>query len=149
MEIQNLDAKGLELLAQEEGIRLKPYLDSVKIPTIGVGCTYYENGVRVKLSDPPITKQRALELFANLLPTYEKAVWSVTVDTITQNQFNALVSLTYNIGVQAFKGSSLLKLVNSDYKNPKIVQAFKAWKNAGGKPILLGRRIREGILYFS
>lgn len=149
MEIQKLDKKGLEFLAQEEGIRLKPYLDSVKIPTIGVGCTYYENGQRVKMTDPAITKERALQLFTNLLVTYEKAVWSRTVDCINQNQFNVLVSLTFNIGESNFKNSSLLKLVNANCNNPKIADALKAWKNAGGKPILLGRRIREGILYFS
>ena len=149
VEIQHLDKKGLDFIGNEEGCILKPYLDSVGVPTIGYGNTYYENGVRVKMSDPPISKDRALSLFLNILSFYEKAVWSNTRDDINQSQFDALVSLTYNIGVSAFKGSTVLKLVNNNPADPKITGAFKMWKNAGGKPILLSRRIREAKLYFS
>ena len=149
MEIQSLDNKGIEFLINEEGIVLHPYLDSVGVPTIGVGCTYYENGTRVKMTDPPISRERAVSLFKNVLKNYETTVWSVTRDDITQNQFNALVSICFNIGVQGFKGSTLLKRVNASPNDPSITDAFKMWRNAGGKPILLGRRIREAKLYFS
>jgi lysozyme len=149
MEIKQLDNKGIDFLALEEGLRLKPYPDAKGIPTIGIGCTYYENGQRVKLTDPPITKQRALQLFQNIREFYEKAVWSVTRDDINQNQFNALVSLTFNIGIAGFKGSTVLKRVNANPNDPSITEAFKMWKNSGGKPILLPRRIREAKLYFS
>ena len=148
-EIQHLSKKGLEFIGREEGCMLKPYLDSVGVPTIGYGNAYYENGVRVKMSDPPISKDRALSLFLNILGFYEKAVWSNTRNDINQNQFDALVSLTYNIGVNGFKNSTVLKLVNKNPSDPKITDAFKMWKNAGGKPILLKRRIREANLYFS
>ncbi|MCC6288763.1 MAG: lysozyme [Chitinophagaceae bacterium] len=148
-EVQHLSKTGLAFIGKEEGCILKPYLDSVGVPTIGFGNTYYENGVRVKLSDPPISKDRALSLFLNILSLYEKTVWSNTRDDINQNQFDALVSLTYNIGVNAFKKSTVLKLVNKNPADIKITDAFKMWKNAGGKPILLNRRIREAKLYFS
>lgn len=148
-EIKTMDKKGIDFLSVEEGLRLKPYPDSKGIPTIGIGCTYYENGTRVKLTDPPITKERALNLFQNIRDYYEKTVWSVTRDDITQNQFNALVSICYNIGVAGFKGSTLLKRVNKNPNDPSITEAFKMWRNSGGKPILLGRRIREAKLYFS
>lgn len=158
MEIKSMDQAGLNFLIKEEGLVLKPYLDSVGIPTIGVGCTYYEDGTRVKMTDPPISKERAILLFRNVLKNYETAVWSVTRDDINQNQFNALVSICYNIGVGSnlgskvggFKGSTLLKRVNKDpHDLIGITEAFKMWKNAGGKPILLNRRIREAKLYFS
>lgn len=149
MEIKVMDKKGIDFLSVEEGLRLKPYPDAKGIPTIGIGCTYYENGTRVKLTDPPITKERALSLFQNIRDYYEKTVWSVTRDDITQNQFNALVSICFNIGVQGFKGSTLLKRVNANPNDPTITEAFKMWRNSGGKPILLGRRIREAKLYFS
>ncbi|MFT3749306.1 MAG: lysozyme [Agriterribacter sp.] len=148
-EIQHLSKNGLAFIGKEEGCILKPYLDSVGVPTIGYGNTYYENGVRVKMSDLPISKDRALSLFLNTLSFYEKTVWSSTRDDINQNQFDALVSLTYNIGVNGFKNSTVLKLVNKNPSDPKITEAFKLWKNAGGKPVLLQRRIREAILYFS
>src|SRR5687768_15321985 len=114
MEIQSVDKKGLEFIAKEEGCILKPYQDSVGIWTIGIGCTYWEDGRRVSASDKPITKERALQLFKNVLKYYEKAVWSSTRDDINQNQFNALVSLCFNIGVAGFKGSTVLKRVNAN-----------------------------------
>lgn len=149
MEIKTLDNKGIDFLAQEEGLKLKPYLDAKGIPTIGIGCTFYEDGTRVKMTDPPITKERALNLFKNIRDLFEKTVWSVTRDDISQNQFNALVSICYNIGIAGFKGSTLLKRVNKNPNDPSITEAFKMWPNSGGKPILLGRRIREAKLYFS
>lgn len=148
-EIKTVDNNGLDFISNEEGIKLKPYLDSVGIATIGVGSTYYENGTKVKMTDKPISKSRALQLFKNLLNHYELAVWSSTRDDITQNQFNALTSLTYNIGVSAFKSSTLLKLVNENPYTPLIRNAFLAWKRAGKKDILLPRREREANLYFS
>lgn len=148
-EIQKTSAAGIEFLAKEEGCVLKPYRDSVGIPTIGIGCTYYENGKRVKMTDPPITKARAISLFKNLLVLYEKAVWSNTRDDINQNQFDALVSICYNIGVNGFRGSTLLKRVNTNPSDETIIDAFCMWRNASGRPILLGRRMREANLYFS
>jgi lysozyme len=146
MEIKSMDLVGINFLAKEEGLVLKPYLDSVGIPTIGIGCTYYENGQRVKITDPPISRERAMSLFRNVLKIYETTVWSVTRDDINQNQFNALVSICYNIGVTGFKNSTLLKLVNKNPSNQKIADAFRMWK----KPIiLLPRRNREVKLYFS
>jgi lysozyme len=149
MEIKQMDKKGLDFLILEEGIKLKPYLDFANVPTIGVGCTYYEDGTRVKMTDPAITRERAESLFKNVLKNYETTVWSVTRDDISQNQFNALVSICFNIGVNGFKGSTLLKRVNANPNDPNITEAFKMWRNSAGKPILLGRRIREAKLYFS
>jgi lysozyme len=148
-EITRVSRLGLEFIAHEEGMILHPYRDSVGVPTIGVGCTYYEGGRKVTMQDPPITRERALQLFKNILATYEKCVWSVTRDDINQNQFNALVSLCFNIGVNGFKGSTLLKRVNDNPHDPTIKDAFLMWSKAGGKPVLLDRRKREAILYFS
>lgn len=148
-EIKKVSAKGLQFIANEEGCILHPYQDKVGVWTIGIGCTYYENGQRVRPSDGTISEGRALSLFGNVLSIYEMAVWSVTSDDINQNQFDALVSICYNIGVNAFKGSTLLKLVNANRHDPAIGKAFEMWKNAGGKPVLLARRKREAKLYFS
>ena len=147
MEIKSVSSKGLKFIAKEEGCVLKPYKDSIGIPTIGVGCTYYENGERVKMTDSPITEARALQLFKNLLKTYEMCVYAHTRDDINQNQFDALVSLCFNIGTGAFNKSTLVKKVNANPNDPTIGAAFEMWKNAGGKPILLNRRKREYQLY--
>ena len=146
-EIKALDPKGIDFLTQEEGLRLSPYLDSVGIPTIGIGATYYpDTGKKVTMKDKKLTKEQAVSMFKALLVTYEKGVWSVTRDDISQNQFNALVSICYNIGVGGFKGSTLLKRVNKDPHDPKIADAFLMWKKPA---VLIGRRKREIALYFS
>jgi lysozyme len=149
MEIKSVSANGIDFLIKEEGMILHPYKDAVGIPTIGIGCTYWENGERVKMSDRAISKERAISLFRTVLKHYETTVWSITRDDINQNQFDALVSLCFNIGVGALKGSTVLKWVNKDPSDPNIKAAFEMWRNAGGQPILLKRRRREAKLYFS
>jgi lysozyme len=149
-EIKSLDQRGRDFLAKEEGIVLKPYLDSVGIPTIGIGCTFYPGGKRVTMKDKPLKNvQAAWDLFDAVNSNFLYTVYSTTRDDINQNQFNALLSLCYNIGPAGFKGSTVLKLVNKNPNDPKIAGAFEMWKNAGGKPILLGRRRREAKMYFS
>lgn len=145
MEIKQMLESGIDFLVQEEGLRLRPYRDSVGIPTIGIGCTYYENGNKVKMTDLPISKERAIALFKNLLKHYEMCVYSCTRDDINQNQFDAMVSLCFNIGTGAFKKSTLVKRVNENPTDPLITGAFKMWKKPS---VLLARRIREAKLYF-
>ena len=147
MEIKRVSRNGLDFIGKEEGLRLKPYLCSAKVPTIGYGSTYYEDGTKVKMTDPAITKERAEQLFLNTLKHYEMCIYTSTRDDINQNQFDALVSLCYNIGTHAFKKSTLLKRVNKNPNGPDVEDAFLMWRNAGGKPILLGRRQREYKLY--
>jgi lysozyme len=150
MEIKSVDQAGIDFIAKEEGCILRPYLDSVGVPTIGIGCTYYPGGIRLKMTDPSITREKAYDLFKAVLHHYETAVWSFTRDDINQNQFNALVSICYNIGVNGFRSSTLLKRVNQDPSNPDIREAFLMWSRAGSnKSALLGRRKREAKLYFS
>lgn len=147
MEIKKVSKNGILFIGNEEGLRLKPYKCSAGVPTIGYGSTYYENGTKVTMQDPAITKERAIELFESVLKHYEMAVYTSTRDDINQNQFDSLVSLSFNIGTHAFKRSTLLKRVNTRASNDKIESAFLMWKNAGGKPILLNRRKREYQLY--
>lgn len=147
MEIKNVSKNGLDFIIKEEGLRLKPYKCSAGIPTIGIGCTYYEDGTKVTMEDKPITEQRARSLFLNLLKHYEMCVYTATRDDINQNQFDSLVSITFNIGTVAFKKSTLLRRVNKNPNGDDIENAFLMWRNAKGKPILLNRRKREYQLY--
>lgn len=142
-----MDQAGLDFLIKEEGLRTRPYLDSVGIPTIGIGMTYYpRTGKRVTMHDLEITREEALSMFRQILTPYETAVWSVTRDDINQNQFNALCSLCYNIGVHGFKNSTVVRRVNSDPSNVRIGEAFMMWKKPA---VLLKRRQREVKLYFT
>lgn len=147
-----IDKKGIDLITKWEGLKLKPYLCSANVPTIGYGSTFYENGTKVKLTDPAITKQRADELFKNTLSTYENGVNTLTRDKVlSQNQFNALVSFAYNLGISALKSSTLLKKVLRNPNDKTIANEFNKWVNAGGVKVqgLVNRRLDESKMYYS
>jgi lysozyme len=151
MKITKIASKGLDLIKSFEGLKLKPYLCSANVPTIGYGNTFYENKAKVTLKDSAITEQRAVELLAWSLKGFEQYVDSYCVDTITQNQFDALVSFCYNLGPANLKSSTLLKKVNANPNDPTIRAEFLKWNKAGGRALagLTRRRTAEADLYFS
>jgi len=146
-----LDNKGYLLITKFEGLRLKPYLCSAKIPTIGYGNTYYSDGKKVTLLDKEITKQQAFDMFKEVANRFAKRVDTLVTSNINQNQFNALVSFAYNVGTGNFSSSTLLKKVNKNPNDLTIKDEFLRWNKAGGKVIngLTNRRNEEAILYFS
>jgi lysozyme len=131
MKITKIDNKGIELITSFEGFRSKPYLCPANVPTIGYGTTRYPTGIKVSLKDTAITKEQALIFLKNDISFYEKAVDSLCNDNLTQNQFNALVSFTYNLGANALKTSSLLKKVNTNRNDPTIKNNFLLWVFGG------------------
>ena len=151
MKVTRIDQKGIDLITHFEGFRASPYKGSVGVTTIGFGTTRYYNGIKVSMSDLPITKEKAVEYLMNDVHTFELAVDAMAVDTITQNQFNALVSFAYNLGQNALKNSTLLKKVNANPNDPAIRNEFNKWVNAGGKKLagLVARRKAEADLYFT
>jgi len=146
-----LNDKGYNLIKEFEGLKLKPYLCSAGVPTIGYGNTFYENGTKVKLTDAPITKERAETLFKSLADKFAVKVVPLIKKPITQNQFNALVSFSYNVGVTALQNSTLLKLLNNNPNDANIAKEFLKWNKAGSKVVngLTNRRIKESALYFT
>jgi lysozyme len=149
--ITKIGQKGLDLIKSFEGLYLKPYLCPANVPTIGYGNTFYENGNKVTLKDPIITEARAIELLMSELGMYEQKVDSYCIDTINQNQFDALVSFCYNVGPGNLKSSTLLKKVNANPNDPAIRTEFLKWNKGGGKVLagLTRRRTAEANLYFS
>lgn len=148
--ITRIGRPGIELIKSFEGFYSKPYLCPANVPTIGYGATYYEDGSKVKLTDPPINEERAMHLLMNVLVSYEKAVDSFCRDDINQNQFDALVSFAYNVGVNALKSSTLLKVLNKNPNDPEIRTQFMRWNKGGGRVLkgLTRRRAAEADLYF-
>ena len=145
-----ISSRGLELIKDFEGFSSTSYLDVVNIPTIGWGNTFYEDGTKVKLGEQ-ISKTDALkllELVANR-DFADKIFPSIKVK-VRQSQFDAMVSLAYNIGAGAFLKSTLLKKVNAgDFAGAG--EEFLRWNKAGGKELLglTRRREREKQLFLS
>jgi lysozyme len=146
-----LDKKGYDLIKEFEGLKLKPYLCSASVPTIGYGSTYYENGKKVKLTDAPITKERADALFQIVADDFAKRVLPLIKKPLTQNQFNSIVSFAFNLGVRALQNSTLLRLININPNDANIAKEFLKWNKASGVVVkgLTNRRIKESALYFT
>ncbi len=149
--ITKVSKTGLELIKKYEGFRANPYKCPAGVPTIGYGATYYPDGKRVKMTDAPVTEKQATEMLKTMLVGFEKAVDTYCIDTINQNQFDALVSFAYNVGTNALKNSTLLKKLNVNANDPTIRDEFKKWVKAGGKTLkgLVTRRNEEADIYFS
>ena len=146
----NLSKTGLDLIKQFESFRAAPYLCSAGVPTIGYGTTVYSNGIKVKLSDQKITQQLAESFLQHHVNAIEKDVSKLVKVTLTQNQFDALVSFAYNVGIGAFGDSTLLKLLNAgDIDNAS--KQFERWNKAGGKVSngLIRRRNAEKALFLA
>lgn len=90
-----------------------PYLDIKKVPTIGVGTTVYPDGRRVTMNDPPATRAQIDAWFAWGMLQAENAMSKAIHVNVTQNQFDALASLVYNIGEHHFETSTLLARLNA------------------------------------
>lgn len=144
--------RGLELIKEFEGLRLKPYLCSADVPTVGYGSTFYENGNKVSLYDKPISRARAEQLLINTVAHFEKQLYPILSGLmLNDNQFSALVSFTFNVGVANFKKSTLLKIIKENPNDWDIHEQFLRWNKANKKelPGLTRRRLAEAKLYFS
>jgi len=150
MKIKTISKRCIELVAQFEGLRLKPYLCPAGVPTIGYGTTFYPNGKRVTMEDPPITEEQANNFLVPTLQNFAKYVDSFCRDDINQNQFDALTSFCYNVGPTNMKKSTLLRKVNKDPNDPSIADEFRKWGKSKGKVLkgLTRRREAELKLYF-
>ena len=145
----SLSVEGVNQICNFEGLKLSAYDDGTGVWTIGYGTTRYPNGKRVSEGDR-CSLEQAKTYMQHDLKIFERAVNSSVKVHLKQNQFDALVSLTYNIGVGAFKHSTLLKKLNSgDYK--EAANQFDVWVNAGGKRLqgLVNRRAMEKKLFLS
>lgn len=134
--------EGIDLIKRFEGLRLTAYRCPAGIPTIGYGQT----GPDIKLG-MTITEAQAEALLANALVKYEQAVEKYA-GKAHQNQFDAMVSLCYNIGVGNFSKSSVARLHKSG-QYTGAASAFLLWNKAGGKILagLVTRRKAERNLY--
>jgi lysozyme len=103
------------------------------------------------MSDAPITQEKANEMLKVIADSFALKVSKIVPSGLTQNQFNALVSFAFNLGVQALTNSTLLRLVKINPNDGNIAKEFLRWNQAGGKVVegLTKRRIKESSVYFS
>ena len=137
-----INAKGLHLLKSFEGLRLTAYLDAVGVWTIGYGTT---RGVKKGMK---ITEAQAEKLMKRDLVTFEAAVKKYVNVPLTSDQFSALVSFSYNVGVGAMSKSTLVRMLNQkNYKG--AADQFLRWNKGGGRVLagLTRRRKAERALF--
>ena len=148
-----MSENGLELLKQWEGFKLNVYNDSAGLPTIGVGhlITQSErnsgniviNGVAVKYAGG-LTDQQVVDLLSQDVQPAEQSVNNGVKVPLNQNQFDALVSFTFNVGGGAFAGSTLLKVLNQK-QYTQVPNQLLRWTKSGGNVVqgLVNRRENE------
>ena len=136
--------EGLALIKKFEGCRLKAYRCSANVLTIGYGHT---GGVK---EDDTISQPEADELLENDIAKFEEYVSDNVIVELKQNQFDALVAWTFNLGVGNLRNSTMLKKLNeADYDS--IPFEMRRWNKAGGKTLdgLIRRREAESLLFES
>jgi lysozyme len=150
MKITKASNNCIDLIKQFESFRSKPYLCPANVPTIGYGSTRYADGRKISLTDLLMSEEQAIELLRKTLSQYELAVDAYCVDSINQNQFDALVDFAYNCGNGNLKYSTLLKKVNRNPNDITIADEFLKWNKGNGKVLkgLVARRQAEANLYF-
>lgn len=125
-----------------EGLCLTPYLCPAGVPTIGYGATFYEDGTRVQLTDPAITRARAEALLlwmvhARFLP----AVVRLCPGVDSADRLAALIDFTFNLGQGNLRASTLRKRVNAG-RWDDVPGELRKWNKGGGR-VLRGLTIRR------
>ena len=143
-----MSPEGLERLVSEEGLRLAPYNDSAGHATIGIGHLIHHGAVtpadRTRYAG--FTRADALALLAEDVRPREAFVDEVVTVTLNQNEFDALVSLVFNIGTGAFEQSTVLRRLNAGLRG-EAADAILMWVVGGAG--LANRRKRERALFLT
>ena len=139
---------GIDFICSYEGFNAKPYFDIVGVPTIGYGSTHYSNNKRVSIDDAPITIDAAKELVKWYITTNIQPY--IKTLNLKQNEYDAVCSFIYNLGISNFNSSSLKKSIINKGSKQDITANFLKWNKAGGKVVngLTLRRQAEVKLYF-
>ncbi len=138
--------KGRRLIEAFEGLRLKAYRDAVGIWTIGYGHSSRAGTKPVPCAGMIITQLQADQILAEDLHVVETGVLAALKRPVSQGEFDAMVSLGFNIGLGAFRSSGVVRYFNRG--QPVLAaEAFLAWDRAGGRvlPDLARRRAAERV----
>lgn len=146
---RHINAEGLDRIKSFEGLRLTAYKDTGGVLTIGYGHTSAAGAPPVK-AGMKITKPKAEEILRADLGQYEAAVEMAVTVPLSDNQFAALVSFTYNVGPEALRKSTLLRKLNARNYSAVPIELMK-WTKDNGRIIagLVNRRTAESALWSS
>jgi len=153
--------KCIEQIKKDEGVRNKPYQCPALLCTVGVGHVIDPNHAKVPMADRkalpiPAGWDRILtsieidEILRTDLNRFEQGVLRLIKVPLTQGQFDALVSFSFNVGLGNLQNSTLrMKLNRSEYD--AAAEQFLVWTKAGGKvlPGLVKRRTHEKEMFES
>ena len=146
----HINERGIELVKSFEGISLKPYLCPANVWTVGYGATRSRTGRPIDQDMEPITEAEAEALLIRDLESSEGWVRRLIKTALTENQYSALVSFTFNVGAGALQRSTLrMKLNREEVEN--TATEFPKWRIAGGRILagLVRRRAVERALFLA
>jgi len=144
----NISENGKNIIKSFEGCKLTTYLCSAGVKTIGFGSTIINH--KPVVEGQKITLEEANKAFDSDILVFQNNVLKHIKKPLNQNQFDAIISFVYNVGVGNFKSSTLLKKLNINPNDPTIKDEFLKWNKAAGKVVigLTNRRVKEAELYF-
>lgn len=145
----HIGTAGIKLIEAKEGFKEKMYYDAVGLPTIGYG-TLIDTKEEEYLKTKTITRLEAEELLKKDVTKFEQTVNNCVKVPLTQNQFDAILCLVYNIGPTNFRSSSVLASINSKDTAENIKKNWAKWNKGDGKVLkgLVTRRQEELALFF-
>ena len=148
--MRHINERGIEMVKSFEGISFKPYLCPANVWTVGYGATVSRTGGPIDLDMEPISETEAEALLIRDLESSEGWVRRLIKTALTENQYSALTSFTFNVGAGALQRSTLrMKLNRSEYQG--AADEFPKWRIAGGRILagLVRRRAAEQALFLA
>jgi lysozyme len=154
---RRLTKRGLDLIAEFEGFVPYAYNDAAGHATVGYGRLLHHGPVTQADRDrygtkarPKVSAELGLRMLEEDAESFERIVRDFVKVPVTQGEFNALVSFSFNVGAGALRGSTLLRLLNAR-KRRAAAREFVKWNKAGGRELagLTRRREAEARMFRS
>ena len=148
--MRHINERGIEMVKSFEGLALRPYLCPANVWTVGYGATRSSTGGPIDLDMEPISEAEAEALLIRDLESSEGLVRRLIKTALTENQYSALTSFTFNVGAGALQRSTLrMKLNRGEFQG--AADEFPKWRIAGGRILagLVRRRAVERALFLA
>ena len=148
--MRHINERGIEMVKSFEGLALRPYVCAGGVNSVGYGATRNSTGGPIDLDMEPISETEAEALLLRDLESSEGWVSRLIKTALTENQYSALTSFTFNVGAGALQRSTLrMKLNRSEYQG--AADEFPKWRMTGGRVLagLVRRRAAEQALFLA